>query len=173
LRNASRLSTTGRDDYEFNDVLPGRYTLMALTRDASTDPYGGNRKAVFGLMQPFEAGDHDMNGVDLVLQPLRDLTGTVTFPEGCAPFPVRISAQSFRGLAAEWPEAVSGADGKFVLRGLGAGHFTVSVSSSGQTMRVASIRLGDRDVEKDGFDSPLAGDEPLRIEIPCDNARRP
>jgi hypothetical protein len=68
-------------------------------------------------------------------------------------------------------ETVSGADGKSVLRGLGTGRFTVSVSSPGGMVAVTSIRLGDRDVQRDGFESPLADDEPLRIDIACGNSR--
>src|SRR5208337_2404869 len=129
LTNANGPFTTGRDDYEFRDVLPGKYTLMALTRDASSNPFGGNQKPLFGLTHPFEAGDRDMSGVDLVLQPLRDLAGAVSFPGGCAPFPVRINANSFSALAAGQVETVSGADGKFVLHGLVPGKYTVRVSS--------------------------------------------
>lgn len=175
LTNANGPFTTGREDYEFTDVLPGKYTLMALTRDATSDPFGGNQKPLFGLVQPFEAGDRDMSGVDLALQPLRDLAGAVTFPEGCTPFPVRIDAYSRSPIAVGQAEAVSGADGKFVLHGLVPGKFTVSVSNSsgpGQPVRAASMRLGDRDVQKDGFEAPVSGDEPLRIDIPCGNSGR-
>jgi hypothetical protein len=176
LTNANGPFTTGGDDYEFHDVLPGKYTLMALTRDASTDPLGGNQKLVFGLTQPFEAGDRDMSGVDLVLQPLRDLAGAVSFPEGCTPFPVRINANAFSALAPGQVETVSGADGKFVLHGLVPGKYTVRVYSGAepsngyQPVRVASMRLGDRDVVRDGFESPVSGDQPLRIEVACRNS---
>jgi hypothetical protein len=171
IQNGNGPFVTGWDDYELNDVLPGKYTLMAVTRDASADPYGGNQKPVFGLTRPIEVGDRDMSGVDLVLQPLRDLAGAVTFREGCTPFAVRISLQSIGNpLAWGQTEAVSGADGRFVLHSLVMGKFTVSVSSSGRRVRAASIRLGDRDVEKDGFEAPLSGDDPLRIDIACDNS---
>jgi hypothetical protein len=33
--------------------------------------------------------------------------------------------------------------------------------------------LGERDVEKEGFESPLSGDEPLLIEVACANSRKP
>jgi len=162
-------SAIAKDDYALDDVLPGKYSVIALTREMSIDPLGGNQKPVFGLMRTIEVGAVDMNGVDLVLQPLRDLSGAVSFPAGCTPFPVSIRAQSMHSTPAD---AVSDADGKFILRGLGAGKFTVSVSSPGQWMLARSMRLGNRDVEKDGFESPLAGDEPLLIEVGCGNSRR-
>jgi hypothetical protein len=172
LVNANGTSTVANDEYEFNDVLPGRYTLMAVTHETS-DLFGGHQKAIFGLMRPIEAGDSDMNGVDLVLQPLRDLAGAVTFSEGCAPFPLTIRTDSFSTLSGGQAETVSGADGKFVLQGLGPGKFTVSVFSSSLMVGPVSIRLGERDVEKDGFESPISGDEPLLIEVGCANSRRP
>jgi hypothetical protein len=171
LVNANGPSTTGWDEYELNDVLPGKYTLMAQTRDASTDPFGGDQKIVFGLLQTIDVGDRDMDGFDLTLQPLRDLAGVVTFPEGCTPFPVTINVFALSALAAGHAEAVSGAGGAFVLRGLISGRFTVSVSRSGPMVRVRSMKLGDRDVEKEGFEYPLAADEPLRIEVACGNSR--
>jgi hypothetical protein len=60
-----------------------------------------------------------------------------------------------------------------VLRGLGTGKFTVSVFSSSLMVGPVSIRLGERDVEKEGFESPLSGDEPLLIEVACANSRKP
>ncbi len=176
LTNANGPFTTGRGDYEFHDVLPGKYTLMALTSDVSSDPFGGNQKPLFGLTQPFEAGDRDMSGVDLVLQPLRDLPGAISFPEGCTPFAVRINAHSFNALGAGQAEGVSGTDGKFVLRGLVTGKYTVGVSSgtdpsnSFQPVRVLSMRLGDRDVAQDGFEAPVSSDQPLRIDVACRNS---
>jgi len=170
LINANGPFTTGREDYTFPDVLPGKYTLMAVTRDASADPLGGNQTAIYGLQQPIEVADRDMNGVDLALQPLRDLNGTVVFTERCTPGPVHIAANTWTALG-PGVDTVSDADGRFVLRGLGPGQVRISVSRPGEVVRIASIRLGDRDVAKDGFASPLAGDDSLRIEIGCGNAR--
>jgi hypothetical protein len=169
---ANGMIANGQDDYEFDDVLPGRYTVIALTHSAS-GVLSGEQKAVFGLMQSIEAGDADRSDADLVLQPLRDLAGAVTFQEGCTPFPVTVSAQSFSPLSGGRKETVSGSDGRFVLGGLGTGNYTVTVASSGRIVRARSIRLGDRDVQKDGFESPLAGDEPLLIDVACGNSRRP
>jgi hypothetical protein len=156
-----------KDEYEFNDVLPGSYILMAVTREASGDPFGGSHKAVFGLMRSIETGDSDRNVGDLVLQPVRDLAGTVNFGRGCGPLPVTIHASSSSPIGGGQVEAASGADGTFVLRGLGVGSYTVSLSRPGQFVQAASMRLGDRDVAAEGFESPLLNDEPLRIDVAC------
>ena len=171
LTNSNGPFTTGKDDYQLEDVLPGKYTLLALTRDTSTDPYGGNHKPVYGLMQPFEAGDQDMNGVDLVLRPLRDLSGAVTFSDGCTPFPVRVVARAVSPARGASLEAVSGADGSFLLHRPSPGRYAVEVSDPsmpGQPpVRAASMRMGDRDVRQAGFEAPIESGQALRIEIDC------
>ena len=166
-------TTAATDDYVFNDILPGKYTLLAVTREISMDLLAGVQKPVFGLMRTIQAGDTDMDGVDLVLLPVRDLTGAVTFPDGCTPLPVTIRLDSMSPVSTGPVEAVSGADGNFAFRGMGAGKYTVSVSSKNQIARVTSMRLGDRNVEKDGFEAPLQGDDPLLIDVSCDSAGRP
>jgi hypothetical protein len=176
LLNPNGPFTTGRDDYRLNDVLPGKYVLMALSADASTDPFGGNQKPLFGLIRQIEVGDRDMDNFDLTLQPLRDVAGTVSFQEGCSPAPMHITAYSDSPLAGVQPEATSGVDGKFVLRGLSTARYTLSIhleSSRGVIVPVASIQQGDRNVLKDGLESPFTGDEPLRITIGCQNRGRP
>ena len=177
LLNANRPFTTGQEDYEFPDVLPGQYTLIALTRDAATDLTGQAQKAVFGLTQEVEVGERAMPGFDLALQPLRDLAGAVSFGEGCKPVPLEIATTGFNQVGGGRGTAVSGADGRFVLTGMLSGHFGLSASwraSPGPGARVSSIRLGNRDVQKDGFDSPYSGDDTLRIAIACGaSGRRP
>jgi hypothetical protein len=176
LLNPNGPFTTGREDYRFNDVLPGKYVLMALSADASTDPFGGNQKPLFGLIRQIEVGDRDMDDFDLALQPLRDIAGTVIFQEGCRPAPMHISAYSNSPLGRRPPEATSGADGKFVLRGLSTARYTLSIyleSSRGVSVPVVSIQQGDRNVLKDGLESPFTGDEPLLVTVGCRNLGRP
>ena len=173
LINSNDPFTYGRDDYRLDDVLPGRYLLMALSRDTSTDPFGGNGKELFGLMRPIQVGESDMDNFDLTLAPLRDISGTVTYREGCRSAPLHITAQNRRGLGWRQPEAISDADGKFVLHGLATGRYYFSIfqeAGSGRAMPpVISIQHGARDVLKDGFESPYAGDEPMRITVGCEN----
>jgi hypothetical protein len=168
--------TPVRDDYRLDDVLPGRYVLTALSRDASSDPFGGNQKELFGLIRPIGVGDRDIDNFDLTLAPLRDISGTVTFRQGCTPAPLHITAQN-RPLGWRQPEATSDADGKFVLHGLSTGRYNFSIVAEAGTGRimppVISIRHGARDVLKDGFESPYAGDEPISITVGCHNPGRP
>jgi hypothetical protein len=177
LLNANGPFTPVRDDYRLDDVLPGRYLLMALSRDASSDPFGGNQKELFGLIRPIEVGDGDVDNFDLTLALLRDISGTVTYRQGCTPAPLHITAQNRGPLGWRQPEAISDADGKFVLHGLSTGRYNLSLSADagpGQiTPPVISIRHGARDVLKDGFESPYAGDEPISITVGCQNPGRP
>jgi hypothetical protein len=172
IANSNGPFTSGQDEYEFNDVLPGKYTIVAVTRDASSDPFGGNQKVLFGFMQHLEVAAHDMNGVDLNLQPVRDLAGAIAFPDGCTPFPVTVDFDSRNQVAGGQTKIPVGTDGKFTAHSLATGHFTVSVSRPDVFVRVASMRLGDRDVVKDGFDAPLSSDEPLLIQLACGNSGR-
>src|ERR1017187_3301566 len=173
LLNANGQFANGRDDYRLDDVLPGRYVLMAVSRETSTGPFGGNQKELFGLIRPIEVGDGDVDNFDLTLALLRDISGTVTYRQGCTPAPLHITAQNRRGLGWRQPEAISDADGKFVLHGLATGRYYFSLFQEGGSGRamppVISIQQGARDVLKDGFESPYAGDEPMRITVGCEN----
>jgi hypothetical protein len=177
LLNAHGPFANSRDNYRLDDVLPGRYTLMALSRAASTDPFGANPKELFGLIRPIEVGDRDVDNFDLTLAPLRDISGTVTYREGCAPAPLQITALHRGPLGWRQSEAISDANGKFVLRGLSTGRYNLSIlaeAGPGRIMPpVISIRHGARDVLKDGFESPYAGDEPIGITVGCQNPGRP
>jgi hypothetical protein len=159
-------------------VLSGKYVLVALTIDASTDPLGHNQKPVYGFLQDIEVGNRDVVGFDVALQPLRDLAGEVTFGEGCKPVPLTIRPSGYAMAMPGEEPVVSGADGAFVLTRLTSGRFTVNVSwdsgpSPGPGAQVSSIRLGERDVQKDGLDVPYSGDGPLRIAISCTASGRP
>ncbi len=166
-------TSAAQSEYALNDVLPGKYNLMALTRDLS-DPLASPQKPLAGYMRPIEVGDRDLAGVDVALVSLRDLPGSVAFSEGCAPTPLRIVTYARSQLAGGQAEATAGPDGKFVLSGITTGHVTVQVTSldgTGMLPRVSSIRLGGRDVQKDGFDAPWTGNDPLKITIGCYSGR--
>jgi hypothetical protein len=173
LLNSNGPYTNGQDDFAFQDVMPGKYTLMALTRDMASDRSGMNQKSVFGLIREIVVGERDMEGVDLALEPLHDLPGEVTFGEGCKPAPLDIRTNGFQ-LSGGQVTAVSGTDGKFVLP-VTTGRLSLNVSwqmSPGQMVTVSSIRLGERDVQKNGLDVPYQGNETLRITIDCTNVGR-
>jgi len=170
--NTNQPFTNGRENYSFEDVLPGHYTLLAVIFETGVDPFGGNQKAVFGMKRSIEIGDQEMDGVDLTLQPLADLPGTVTFQEGCPAIPVRVSMYPRGGFAlGPAPMTTTAPDGSFVLQGVGPGHRMVNVSGQSQGVYATSVKLGDRDVLKEGIDWPVSGAEPLRIEVGCNTGR--
>jgi hypothetical protein len=164
----------GKDEYELNDVMPGKYTLSAVTYDASTGRISGNHKALFGTLRDIEVGEGDMDGQDLTLDPLRDLSGTVTFRGACTPAPVLVRLTGSR--LGRNPEAISGADGRFVLSGLTPARFALYTETRGGSglpwTKVVSAHLGDRDVLKSGLEIPCGGDETLRIELECAHSGR-
>jgi hypothetical protein len=133
------------------------------------------------LIRPIEVGDGDVDNFDLTLAPLRDISGTVTYREGCTPAPLHMTAQlttqHWGPLSWRQPEATSDAEGKFLLHGLSTGRYNLSIfadAGPGRIMPpVISIRHGARDVLKDGFESPCAGDEPISITVGCQNPGRP
>lgn len=172
LINANGPSVTGRDEFELKNVLPGKYRLTAATYRSSTNWFGGMPKAEFGLTRDIEVGENDMLGVDLTLQPSRDLSGLVTFHEGCKPFPVEIRVSSLVGAVSA--EARPGPDGKFVLSGMSPGRSRVYImnpSSPGMVVPTEWVRLGERDVQKNGIDVPYTGNETLSVGVECNLAR--
>ncbi|MGO9096062.1 MAG: carboxypeptidase regulatory-like domain-containing protein [Bryobacteraceae bacterium] len=168
LLNPIRPSAGAHDAYEIGDVMPGKYTLLASARDLASDPFGGNYKAAFGAVVKVEVGDRDLAGVDVVLQPFRDLAGVVAFPAGCAAVPLRIRFQGHAPFGFGQSETASDAEGKFVLSGLQTGTFTLDfITSQGSLAHVSSMRLGDRDVLNEGLESPYAGGDILRVSVDC------
>jgi len=164
----SAVGQTG--DYEVKNVLPGRYTVVASTRERLVG--GFEQKEVFGLVRSISVGDRDLDDVDLTLAPLRDAAGQVTFREGCPPAAVRISAQTQASVGLGQAEAVAESDGQFVLHNLTAGRYMLSIHSASEPLieePVESIAHGNRNVLQDGFESPFAGDEPIRITLGCRN----
>jgi hypothetical protein len=176
LLNPDTPFTYGQDEFELRDVLPGKYTLTALTEDASTDFAGPNRKRLYGLTKEVVIGPQDMEGFDLALEPLRDLVGTVEFREGCAATPMTVRLQGVAQLAPWALEAATDSSGAFVLRDMPPGKFSVAITSSsnpGSGARVSSMRRGSRDVLHDGLETPIQGDEILKIAMDCGtNGRR-
>lgn len=174
LLNANGPSASGRDEFELKSVLPGKYRLTAATYRSSTNWTGGMPKPEFGLTRDIEVGDNDILGVDLTLQPLHDLAGIVTFHEGCKPFPVEIQVSNTGPIFGEAAKARSGPDGKFVLSGISPGISRVNImdpSYLGMVVPIESIRLGERDVQKNGIEVPYTGNETLSVSVKCNPAR--
>lgn len=129
---------------------------------------GSNPTFTYGHRRTIELGDHDLPGIDVPLQPLRDLPVNVTF-RGCSPYALRIEAANSTPMHPPIAESLSGLDGTAVLHRLVPGPYRVYVhrAESYYSPNIESMRLGDRDVQKDGFDGPVSGDETLQIVVTC------
>jgi hypothetical protein len=151
------------DRFEMEDLLPGKYTLMAETEQMSTDGSGRNRKSLFGMQREVEIGERDIADLDVELQPLADVTGKVTFDKGCTagPVPVHLSGGGMMGVYQY--SAVSGADGTFAFGTFPPSPLYLSVGAPG----MSTVLLGDRDITKTGFDYPAPTPQPLRIVVHC------
>jgi len=168
-RNTGVASSAG-DSFLFSNVLPGKYTLMALTTIQPEGARPRDSKSAAGLMREVEVSSQNIDLLDLALQPIHDISGAVTFAGGCAPRPLQIALRPAGGLATSGrPATVTfGADGKFVVTGIGVGTFTVeALPRMNPAVQLRSIRLGDRDVLRDGLTSPSTGDDQLLITVDC------
>jgi hypothetical protein len=152
------------DQYSIENVVPGRYALTALIPGGDTG--AGRRIKVI---------DRDLDGEDLTLTPFPDLPGTLTFPKGCTPSPVRVGL-----FMSDYPrvEATPDADDRFVLRhvppvifGVDGLYLGLERVRRGRTL----IRLGDdAGGETIARYGPAADGDVLKIEMPCvDPARQP
>jgi hypothetical protein len=172
LNSSGPYASAMQDEFELKDVLPGTYTLTATTREGFHDqPSGGKQRPIFGLSRQIVVGGADVNGLDLELLPLSDISGTVVFAEGCARLPVTVQVQIEPIAVVRRNQiVVDSTDGSFVLSGLSPGHITVSaVQIPGRRGMIAasSIRLGAREVLDAGFDFPLNTDQALTVMMGC------
>jgi hypothetical protein len=168
--NPERPATSGEKDFQLTDVLPGHYTLFAQTYDPMSDPMNSSRKPLFGLVKDIEIGKQDMAGFDLVLEPLKNFTGTVELTDGCASVPAFIELQGPNPMMPGQLQAPIAADGTFVLQNISAGRYKLSVTNRGQPYQqipIASAMKGTRDVLKDGVESPWPDDDIVKIKISC------
>jgi hypothetical protein len=161
--------------FRLDGVLPGRYRLFAMAEEMPAPGASNQLKPISGAIEDITAGTLGAENLSIQLLPLRDVTGAIAFGEGCAPIPVRVSAQAFTiGWTTSQAEATAAADGAFALKGLSPGHLTLRATGPSQeALPLTSAKLGGLDVLKDGFDYPFAGDESLRLTIGCAPSGRP
>lgn len=164
-------SSQAGGEFEFQDVLPGKYHLVALVREPSHELWQGPKPA-WGVIRQVEVGDRDIEGLEVPLQPLGDLSGTVTFSEGCTAVPVRVFVSGLNPVGSVSNQTASGADGAFVLKGLTPASLTISVTAAGGWVQVTSVLLGDREVSKEGFDYPPANNQTLHVTMSCPTGRK-
>ncbi len=109
------LAEAGGGQFLLRNVLPGKYVLMALTRASATG--GTEGKPLYGALRQVEVGDQNMDGVEVDLQPLGDLPGSVTILPGCSAVPVRVLAAGRNRLGPSQAEtAVTGGGGVYLER---------------------------------------------------------
>ncbi len=174
VMNANPPSVLAQNDYQFTDILPGKYTLFVETDARGADPMAMNQKPVYGLVKEVEIGQQDMNGLDLTLEPLKGLSGTAEFGESCGnrTTTLRLAPQG-RGLVGFAPrqlQAEIGPDGTFSLPAVPAGRFSIVLQAAGAApgpMRISSATKGSRDLLVDGLESPWRDDAAVKLQIAC------
>ena len=162
-------------EYEFKDVLPGKYLLRATSYEREGGVrYGGGRKPLYGVLRVVEIGSIDVSGLDLALQSLPDIHGVVTFAEGCAPVAVKVQATSSLGWSIQPSATVDAPDGTFALSRVEPGPARLNASSflpSAPTYWVVSMTLDGRDIRYREFDAPLPDGAVVRITMGCPGGR--
>jgi protocatechuate 3,4-dioxygenase beta subunit len=175
VMNANPPSISAQTDYQFTDILPGKYTLFVETDARDADPMAMNQKPVYGLVKEDEIGQQDMNGLDVTLEPLKGLSGTAEFGEGCGnrTTTVRLAPQGSGGMGffRRQLQAEIGPDGAFTLPAVPAGRFSIMLQGAGGTvsgpMRISSATKGERDLLVDGLESPWTDDAGVKLKIAC------
>ena len=171
LLNANgQVATSGTEQFELEGVRPGKYNLLALTRESHGGPWGDDHTPILAANVRIDVPDGGAEGLAVELQPLPNVRGLVSFAQGCAAVPVRIRGQCHNALGRCGAEAVSGSDGAFVLKSSVPGRLTLTARGeaiSDRRLALMSAKLGDRDVLDGGFDYPFAGDAMLLIVMAC------
>ncbi len=167
MSTGTTFNRVDRDQFEIPDLLPGRYTLTAVTRQTNSmnDSQG---TLIYGASRSVDVGTQDITGLDLELKPLEEIQGTVAFGAGCTPTDLTIQLSGTMIFAPD--VQLKGSEGRFALPRLAPGHVTLNIqprSGGPRWFQPVSIRLGDRDVRQSGFDVPLAAGETLNITMGC------
>jgi hypothetical protein len=152
----------GDGTFSFSQIPSGTYRLEAQI---------GNHPGDLAL-QEVQVGSTDVRNLELALHPVTpvDLTGTIVL-EGNAhpgPYSIQIHARWASGTS-----VVSSEDGTFVIKGLLPGHYYVQASSASTNNngfprsmgRPASIRYGNQEAVKDGFEFDGTSNETLHIQM--------
>ncbi|MGD0577933.1 MAG: hypothetical protein ABSC08_03295 [Bryobacteraceae bacterium] len=158
--------------FEIAGVLPGAYTLAAVTQVSRMDePGGGKLMMIHGLFRRIEVGAGGLGPIDLELKPLNEIAGSITFADGCPHTGLRIIVSEEPGvLSRSMDVQVPAGETTFTLAGMGPGRVTLGLMPleiGANLPRVESIRLGDQEVSKSGFDYPTGGTQALQIRVGC------
>jgi hypothetical protein len=139
------------DRFEIKDLLPGRYVLAATS--GKTTMFSGARGeyvAAFGAKQVVEVGDRDIGGLEVAMQPARDIAVAVTFENGCTYVPLTVFLQ---GPVMPAIRATTESDGTYVLRHVPPGVYRLYLISEDNRRYPGSVFLGGREIDMaDAFD---------------------
>jgi len=128
--------------FEIRNVRPGSYDLISIVSDRSSTPprsFVGRAKV--------DVGFQDVNDVNLLIAPGRDLRGRVIYSGGVSPSaPVRVQLRP-KGLLPVLPlapvlSAGVEADGTFTIPNVPDLEYSVSVSSLPKDAYIADLRQG-------------------------------
>jgi Carboxypeptidase regulatory-like domain len=156
------LATVKGDRFEIKNVLPGKYTLNAVTMERSGRPEA--RRELAAAIQIVDVGQMDLSAGAVALQPPHDLSGMVRFDPKCGPSSAHLSARSWLGSGTSDVDA--NADGSFVLNLLPSRYWLFATIRGDEYATLAAVRLG-------GWESPngfaMLGEDygPLVVDIVC------
>ena len=149
-------------EFEFKNVMPGQYTLMALARANTAE--GGQGQPLYAAIQQVAVDEENPSRLEVDLQPLRDVPGTVTFAPGCRPVTVRVVVVGSSAFGMSRAEAAS-TGGAFTLSGLTPARHRAGVFVP--FGYAATAKLNGREAGGDGFDYPVPEGGVLRIDVGC------
>jgi hypothetical protein len=171
----SGMAVVRDNEYEFNDVLPGTYFLVATTyeREAGVARLGGTQP-LQGTSRLVDIGPADVAGLDLALRPLPDIQGVITFVGDCVRVPVQVQAHSSLGVTSRTPVRVDSPDGTFTIKRVGPGPVRLYANSFLPTSPfawVVKMTLDGRDIQGQEFDTPLPNGAVVKITMGCPTMR--
>jgi len=150
-----------KQEFEFQDVLPGSYHL-------ELQGSGANEMSRMSARLTLEVGDSDIDGIELIPTQPRNLSGKVIAPEGrrLAPGLIAVLQSREPGDRQGGGFAQVGADGTFAMPRVAPGDYDLIL---GSTMRgeddafIDKIRMGDTDALAEGVHVGDAQPSPIEI----------
>ncbi len=144
------------------NIVPGQYILDARQQDAD-EP--SDRSVLAAARRTIEVGTEDLEGIDVTLAPTPNLEVAMVFESGCAAAPVVIQLQSDAGVV--W-NLHAGTEGRYVWNHAVPAKYRIYVQPENlDRVFATSVKLGDAEVLKTGFEVTAETTEPLRIHMDC------
>jgi len=143
-------TAAGKGMFQFDDVLPGTYELVAQA------PMDGHS---YTARRRITVGNSDVEDADITISRGVEVRGRVTVQGGGGPnlasmaIGLQVPGQQFS--EPEWGKVRP--DGSFEIPGVSAGTYEVECETRGRGTYVKSIRMEGRDVLANGLAVPTAG----------------